>query len=266
MLSSPPSLSNCAAAPRRNDERRMRLANALRLAGRARRIEHDRHVVGPALGHFGVEKSGMRAVELAADVEQTIEARHALVVAQASRIVVIDVLQGADLRLRLENLVDLLLVLGQRVDDFGILEHVDEFRRRRVLVHRNRDAAQGLRRGHRPVEARPVVADDRKVHPAPKALRGEPARKRPHIRPPPGSRSRSARSPGPFLGSPDGCRACARAPAANGETSPPYLLRGLHVALDSSSNLPCDSGSFCREPMIPADGGEWSGSRSPDRT
>src|SRR6185369_16729255 len=92
------------AALRRDDESRVRLTHALRLAGRSRRVKHDRHIVGPALGHFRVEESGMRAVEFAADVEQTIEARHVLVVAQAPGIVEVDVLQGRNLRLRLEYL------------------------------------------------------------------------------------------------------------------------------------------------------------------
>ena len=112
---------------------------------------------------------------------QPLEARHAFVVAQAARIVVVDVRERRHLRLRLEQLVDLLLVLDDRVDDLGVVQHVDELGGRRVLVHRHRHAAERLRRDHRPVETRPVVADDREMHAALEALRGEAAGERAHL-------------------------------------------------------------------------------------
>jgi hypothetical protein len=124
----------------------------------------------------------MREIELAPDLHQPVDAGDALVVAQAPRIVVADVLQARHLGRRFEHLVDLLLVLDDGVDDLGVVEHIGEFRRRSVLVHRHRDAAQRLRRRHRPIEARPVVADDRQVHSTPEAERGEAARERAHLR------------------------------------------------------------------------------------
>ena len=181
MLSSGAEPVEPAAAARRRDERRVRLAHALRLARRAGRVEHHRHVVGAALRDLRLVPAGIRAVELAADLLQPREARHALVVAQAARIVVVDVLERGDLRHGLQHLVDLLLVLDDRVGDLRVVQHEHEVRGGRVLVHRHRDAAQRLRRAHRPVQARPVVADDRQVHAAPEALRGESARERAHL-------------------------------------------------------------------------------------
>jgi hypothetical protein len=117
----------------------------------------------------------VRVIELAADLLQPLEARHAFVIAQSARIVVIDVRERRDRGHRLEHLVDLLLVLDDRVGDLGVVQHEDEFGGRRILIHRNRDAAQRLRGRHRPIESRPVVADDRKPHPPLESLRGEPA-------------------------------------------------------------------------------------------
>ena len=185
-----PELVEAASALRRDDERVVGLAHALGLAGRARGVKHDRDVVGPTLGDLGVEERGVRAIEVAADFEQPLEARHALVVAQPAWIIVVDVLECGHLRLRFEHLVDLLLVLDDGVRDLRVVEHVDEFRRGSILVHRDRDAAEGLRRGHRPIKARPVVADDGEMHASPETLRGEAAGERAHfcgdLRPGPG--------------------------------------------------------------------------------
>ncbi len=60
----------------------------------------------------------------------------------------------------LEHLVDLFLVLDQRNPDVGIVEHVGHFIGDRVLVERYRHRAKGLCRGHTPVEARAIIADD----------------------------------------------------------------------------------------------------------
>ena len=181
MLSSAVSWSNSQPPRAAAMNARVRLAHALGLAGRARRVEHDRHVVGRALRDLAVEEARMRAIEFAADLLQPLEARHVLVVAQAARIVVVDVRERRDLRHRLQHLVDLLLVLDDRVGDLRVVQHEDELGRGRVLVHRHRDAAQRLRRQHRPVEPRPVVADDREVHAALEALRGEAAGERAHL-------------------------------------------------------------------------------------
>ena len=128
-----------AAALRRGDERGVRLPHALRAAGRARRVEHHRHVVGPALRDLRfVPARDSRGRTRGPISCRRVEARDALVVAQAARVVVVDVRKRGHAGLRLEHLVDLLLVLDDRVRDLGVVEHVDEVGRRRVLVHRHR--------------------------------------------------------------------------------------------------------------------------------
>jgi hypothetical protein len=47
--------------------------------------------------------------------------------------------------------------------DFAVGEDEGHFAGDRILVQGHRHAAQHLRRAHRPVQARPVVADDRQV-------------------------------------------------------------------------------------------------------
>ena len=170
------------AALRRGDQRGVGLAHAFRPARRARRVQHDRDVVGPAFRDFRFIEARVGAVVLAPDLLQPLETCHAPVIAQAAWIVVVDVRQRRDLRLRLEQLVDLLLVLGHRVGDFRVVQDVDDVRGRRVLVHRYWNTAQCLRRCHRPVQPRTIVADDRKVHAALEAASGEAAGQRPHFR------------------------------------------------------------------------------------
>ena len=150
-------------------------------AGRARGVEHHRDVLGRALGHFGVEVPGIGAVELAALFLQPGEREHALVVAHPALVVEVDVPERGHLGHRLLHLVDLLLVLDDRVGDLGVVQHVDEVGRGGVLVHRHRHAAQRLRGGHRPVQTGAVVADDREVHAAAESLRGQPAGKRANL-------------------------------------------------------------------------------------
>ena len=116
----PGRVGNAAAAARGLDERAVRLADPFRLARRARRVEHHRHVLGAALGDFGVEETRVRAIELAADLLQPLEARDAFVIAQAARIVVVDMREAWNRGHRLEDLVDLLLILDDRVRDLAI--------------------------------------------------------------------------------------------------------------------------------------------------
>src|SRR5262249_5335538 len=71
----------------------------------------------------------------------------------------------------------LLLVLGDDDRGLGMVEDVDEFGGDRILVNRDRDAAEALGRELRPIKPRPVVADYRQLVAAPKALRGDSSRK-----------------------------------------------------------------------------------------
>ena len=59
-----------------------------------------------------------------------------------------------------EDLVDLLLILGDDDRNLGVIEHRGDFVRDRIGVNGNRNGADHLRRRYRPVEPRPVGADD----------------------------------------------------------------------------------------------------------
>ena len=96
--------------------------------------------------------------------------------AQASRLVVPDVLQLRALGQDLEQLVGLFLVLDDGERDLRVLEDVDHLLGDRVFVERHRDRPERLRRDDRPVEARSVGADDGDVRAAREARLCEAAR------------------------------------------------------------------------------------------
>ncbi len=160
------------------------------------------------------------------------------VVAQAARVVEDDVLEIRAARRDLQQLVDLLLVLDDGEVDVGVVQHVDHFLGHRVLVERHRNAAERLHRGHRPVQARAVVADDREVHPALEAQRREAAGQRAHF-------LRDLR-PGPRLPDAEVLLARGRMAAAHlrvvlqesAETYPARLQLGRSTRLDSPSWAP----------------------------
>ena len=72
-----------------------------------------------------------------------------------------------------QELVDLLLILDDGEPRLGVLDDVLHLALDRILIDRHRDAAQRLRGHHRPVELRPVVADDRDPIAAREAEGGE---------------------------------------------------------------------------------------------
>jgi hypothetical protein len=102
---------------------------------------------------------------------QPLVAHDRLVVAQAARLVEIDMRERGHLRLRFEQLVHLLLVLDQRVPISASL---------RTNARSADEASWYIGTGmppwaaHRPVQPRPVVADDREVHAAPEACAASP--------------------------------------------------------------------------------------------
>ena len=171
------------AAAGRGDQRVVREAHTLRLAGRSRRVDHHRHVLGAPSRHLVREKVRVRFVVRASQPLDAVEAVQEIlrVVTKPARVVEDDVLERGAAIADLEELVDLLLVLDDREMHLGVVQHIDHLRRDRILVERHRHAAQRLRGGHRPVEPRPVVADDREVHPALEALRRKPAGQRAHL-------------------------------------------------------------------------------------
>ena len=126
----------------------------------------------------------MLLVPGAAGGDQVIERRQPglVVVAQAARVVEPDArdprARGADL----DHLVDLLLVLDDREGDVGIADREHVLGRGRVLVEGHRDRAQRLRRQHRRIEARPVLADHHQMLAALQPGLGEAAGHRPDQR------------------------------------------------------------------------------------
>ena len=83
-----------------------------------------------------------------------------VVIAQAPRLVVNDLLELRQPFRDGDDLVDLLLVLHRGKPHVGMGEHVGELLGDRVGVDRHWNGAQHLRRRHRPVEPRAVGADD----------------------------------------------------------------------------------------------------------
>jgi hypothetical protein len=138
---------------------------ALRVPRGARRVGEHRDVVGRALLHLGFEMAGMLRVEAAPLFQHARErAQDGIVVeGEPARIVEDDPLQLGQLGLERQRLVDLLLVLGDDDRGLGVIEHVDQLGRDRILVDRHRDAAQRLRRQLREVELWAVVADNREL-------------------------------------------------------------------------------------------------------
>ena len=75
-----------------------------------------------------------------------------VVVPQAARVEVDDLLERRQPAGDLEHLVDLLLVAGDHEARAAMLEHEGHLLGDRVLVERHRHRAADLRRDHRPVE------------------------------------------------------------------------------------------------------------------
>ena len=77
-----------------------------------------------------------------------------------------------------EELVDLLLVFGHGVAHLGVVENERHLLGDRILVDRHRHSAQRLGRRDRPIEPRPVIADDRELVAAAEPHRGKSAGER----------------------------------------------------------------------------------------
>ena len=171
-------------------------------AGGARGVEDDAGIRPRSFRDFGPEEVGIGLVvplAIGLDVAEVADEVR-IVVAKALRPEVHDGLDAGDLLADLEELVDLLLILDHRETRPAVLDHVGELVRDRVLVHGDRDPAEGLGGTHRPVEPRPVLPDDREAC-RPAGSRGR--RDRPRAPPPrrgPRPSSTTARSRTPSRG------------------------------------------------------------------
>src|SRR5262249_53018690 len=132
---------------------------------RAGGVEDDRGVAAPPLGNLGVEKAGLIAGEVTAALlySRVIVKIGLVVVAHAARVGKDDGFEEWAALLDGNQLVDLLLVFGDREPHLGVIEDEGHLLGDRILVDRHRHAAQGLRRGDRPIETRAVVANDRQL-------------------------------------------------------------------------------------------------------
>ena len=158
-------------ALRRGDEGRVRLAHPLGLARGARGVQDDRHVLGAVAFHLGLPGAGVGAVPFGAQRHQLLGADEAglLVVAQATWVVVNDVGDAGHRLAHLQQLVHLLLVLGEEELHLRVLDHEGHLGGHRVLVQRNGHATHALHSHHAHVQVRAVVADQGQVLPASEA-------------------------------------------------------------------------------------------------
>ena len=96
----------------------MRQHCALRLAGRARRVDQDREIVGSAYPQPCLPQLWMRRVILGADALQLVETDHSRIaeLMQALHIEHDDLSQQRQSRTHLERLIELLFVLDEQID------------------------------------------------------------------------------------------------------------------------------------------------------
>ncbi len=145
----------------RADEAGMRLAHALGLAGGAGGVEDDGDILClDGVGH-GFPCAGVVAVPCLAQLLELFGADEPRlgVFAQATRIVVDDVLNAGHGFAHFQQLVDLLLVFGKRKGDVCVLHHKTHLLCDRVLVQRNRHGAYALDGDEAHVQVGAVVAD-----------------------------------------------------------------------------------------------------------
>ncbi len=152
----------------------------LRPPGGARGVKDDRRVGAPAAGNLGSEELGALAQQGAARLAHNVIGMEVglRVMAQPARVAEDHGIEQLAALLDQDQLVDLLLVLDDRKAHLGVVEDEGHLLGDRILVDRHRDAAQRLRRGDRPIEARAVVADDRELVAAREPERREPAGQR----------------------------------------------------------------------------------------
>ena len=113
-----------------------------------------------------------------------------VVILQAARLVVDDLRQLRQPVGDGDDLVDLLLILGDRELHFGMGEHIGHLVGDRVGIDRHRHGAERLAGAERPIEPRPIAADDGELVAARDAELGKPDREGAnlleHLRPGPG--------------------------------------------------------------------------------
>ena len=154
--------------------------DALGGAGRARGEEQEGRILAAAARGLGLQEVTLFGGELPALLQSSVVADELglLVVAHAAVLVVDDAADRRTARQDLEQLVDLLLVLGEDMGDLRALDRRHDLVGRRILIERHRDGAEPVRRTHRRIEPRPVVAQKGDMRPALQTARRQCGRKR----------------------------------------------------------------------------------------
>ena len=139
----------------------MRVHDTLWVAGGAGGEEHGANIGGLDLVNGLPEKIGVGGGKGLAAGEQVVNRRQPRlgVVAQAARIVKVDVAQLRALVANFQQLVDLLLIFGESKTHLGVVDGEYALGSCSVLVERNRHGAKGLHCQHGGVQARAVGAD-----------------------------------------------------------------------------------------------------------
>ena len=149
---------------RRGDRALAAQDHALRAAGRAGGVEDDGGVGALAgvdapveVGRHG--RIGERGASFRHDRLERVQAG-LVIVGEAARLVVEQMAKPRQPVADREDLVDLLLVLGDDDAGLGMIEHRGDLVRHRIGVDGDGNGADHLRRRDRPVELRAVRADD----------------------------------------------------------------------------------------------------------
>ena len=151
----------------------------LGLGGRARGGAEHRDLLALALRHRLGEPLGREALA-ALDQLRAREQPLVPIFAHAARIVVDDPAQLRQLAGDLQQLVGLLLVLGEGQPRAGVVQQVGDLRAEGILIDAERHRADAVRRQLRPQPVRPVAADDRDHVAALDAQRQQAQRQRLH--------------------------------------------------------------------------------------
>ena len=139
--------------------------HTLGTARRARRIEHDGNIGTRTGVHLILDRGADCRIpieRLLCRLQQPSQCMQPamIIVTQATLFVVDNVAQFRQARALLDQLVDLFLVLHDSDDDVGIVDDMRQLGRHRIGIDRHRHGAQGLSRADRPVETRPIGADN----------------------------------------------------------------------------------------------------------
>ena len=143
----------------------VRLAYALGFAGGARGVQDDGHILFLDGLHHAFPGAGVVTVPF---LSQLLELFHTdqtgfRVLAQATGVVVDDVLNAGHGFAHFQQLVYLFLVFCESKRNFCVLHHKAHLLCHRILVQRNRDSADALHRHEAHVQVGPVIADKGQV-------------------------------------------------------------------------------------------------------